>query len=262
MRLLIKFSLSGKKQTLPLNYQYPVSAWIYKVLSTANKEFADMLHDNGYRLENGKTFKLFTFSRIQFPNHTWKIIPRTDRMQIWARTARLTISFQLPEQSENFVMGLFKDQHAYIGDAVSGIDMNVESMEVLNTNKTQKRTSLKAITPIVLGLNIDGLKNEQYVTPVHPEYKKVFLKNLIDKYRATGKNNYNAEDIDFKITKLYPRTAMQVIKAGTDAETKVKAYYFDFEITASEEIIEVGLNAGFGSMNALGFGFCEMINLD
>ena len=233
------------------------------MLSTANKEFADMLHDNGYRLENGKTFKLFTFSRIQFPNHTWKIIPGTDRMQIWARTARLTISFQLPEQSENFVIGLFKDQHAFIGDKVSGIDMDVEIMEVLNTNKTiRERTTLKAITPIVLGLNIDGLKNEQYVTPLHPEYKKVFLNNLIDKYRAAGNNKYTTKDIDFKITKLYPKTAMQVIKAGTDAETKVKAYYFDFEITAPEEIIEVGLNAGFGSMNALGFGFCEAISLN
>jgi CRISPR-associated endoribonuclease Cas6 len=245
---------------LPLNYQYPVSAWIYKVLSTANKEFADMLHDNGYRLLNGKTFKLFTFSRLQFPKHTWKIIPGSDRMQIWSRNAWLTISFQLPEQSENFVMGLFKEQHAFIGDKVSGIDMNVENLEILDVNKiTQENISLKAITPIVLGLDIEGEENEQYVTPVHPGYRDVFLNNLIDKYKATGKTNYATGDLDLKIKKLYAKTAMQVIKANTDAETKVKAYYFDFEITAPKEIIEVGLNAGFGSMNSLGFGFCDVV---
>lgn len=64
MRLKINFSLSGKRQHLPFNYQYPVSSWIYKVLSKADKEFATILHELGYKIENGKTFKLFTFSQI------------------------------------------------------------------------------------------------------------------------------------------------------------------------------------------------------
>ena len=52
---------------------------------------------------------------------------------------------------------------------------------------------------------------------------------------------------------------MQTIKAHTSAQTKVRGYYYEFEIKAPAEIIEIGLNAGFGSMNALGFGFCEII---
>jgi CRISPR/Cas system endoribonuclease Cas6 (RAMP superfamily) len=39
MRLKITFSLSGKKQFMPLNNQYPISAWIYKVLGRADKGF-------------------------------------------------------------------------------------------------------------------------------------------------------------------------------------------------------------------------------
>lgn len=45
MIIKIMFQLCGKKQVLPFNYQYPVSAWIYKVPGRADKEFTRMLHD-------------------------------------------------------------------------------------------------------------------------------------------------------------------------------------------------------------------------
>ena len=41
MQLKLTFQLSGKTQILPLNYQYPVSAWIYKVLEKADKGFSE-----------------------------------------------------------------------------------------------------------------------------------------------------------------------------------------------------------------------------
>ena len=185
MRLKIKFGLSGKKQILPLNYQYPISAWIYKVLSKADEEFTKILHNKGYMLENGKVFKLFTYSKLSFPKHTWKIIPKSDRMEVWARNAWLTVSFQLPEQSEKFVMGLFKEHKAFFGDKISGIDMQVESMEVvrqdnmfgqdLQDGQDSITVKLKTITAIVLGINVEGEKNEQYELPFHADYKKLFL---------------------------------------------------------------------------------------
>jgi CRISPR-associated endoribonuclease Cas6 len=181
-------------------------------------------------------------------------------MQIWARKAYLTISFQLPEQTEKFVMGLFKEQHAFIGDKISGIEMEVESIEAIKTDIPNTDTiKLKSLSSIVLGVDVEGEKNEQYVSPLHPEYKALFLKNLVDKYRATGKENFGIEDMDFELAKLYTKTSMQTIKAGTPAQTKVRGYYFEFELTAPKEMIEVGLNAGFGSMCSLGFGFCEVI---
>lgn len=261
MRLKLNFKLSGKKQVLPLNYQYPISAWIYKVLDKADNEFTSILHDNGYTLENGKTFKLFTFSKLQFPKNTWKIIPKSDRMEVWSRNAYLTISFQLPEQTEKFVIGLFKEQKAFIGDKISGIDLEVENIEALKTDVPESKTlKLKTITPIVLGINVEGKENEQYLSPITADYNKLILKNLHDKYRATGKSEINLNDLAFNVTKLFPKTEMQTIKAHTPAETKVRAYHFEFELTAPKELVEIGLNSGFGSMNSIGFGFCEIIS--
>lgn len=260
MRLKISFKLSGKKQVLPLNYQYPVSAWIYKVLSKADNKFAKMLHEHGYQIKNGKIFKLFTFSKLQFPKNTWKIIPGSDRMEIWSRDAYLIISFQLPEQTEKFVMGLFREQKTFIGDKISGIEMEAGSIEALKTKIPDTNTiKIKTLTPIVLGIYVEKEKHEQYASPLHPEYKKVFLNNLFDKYQATGKTGISIEDWDFEVTKLYPKTSMQTIKAYTTAETKVRGYYYEFELAAPKEILEVGLNSGFGSMNSLGFGYCEVI---
>lgn len=277
MRIKIKFDLKNSVQFLPLNYQYPVSAWIYKVLAQGDEAFTTLLHNEGYQLENGKTFKLFTFSRIIFPKNTWEIldvsrsnllrkekgianIKRSDRMKIWSRNAWITVSFHLPQQSENFVMGLFKDQKAFIGDKISGINMEVESIEAIKT-PIHKIGSVKinALTPIVMGLLNSEKKHEQYINPTHPAFKTLFINNLLDKYQISGKTEFKLEDIDFEVTKLYPKPSKQTIKAFTNAETEVKAFKFDFELKAPDEIIEIGLNAGFGSMNSLGFGFGEVV---
>jgi CRISPR-associated endoribonuclease Cas6 len=245
---------------LPLNYQYPLSAWIYKVLDSADKDFAKILHDTGYKLKNGKTFKLFTFSRLNFPKGTYKHKKNSDRLEIKSRECQLTVAFQLPEQFENFLKGIFSNQTAYIGDKKSGIQMRVVSVEpIIQDIPPDNKIRLKTITPVVMGIKEPDKKYEQYISPLQEEYKTLFLNNLIEKYYATGKDTYSINDIDMGIIKLYTKTSLQTIKDGTPEETKVKGYYYEFELKAPKEIIEVGLNAGFGSMNSLGFGYCEMM---
>lgn len=266
MKLKIHFQLSGMRQVLPLNYQYPISSWIYKVMSSADQEFTNMLHEEGYKLENGKTFKLFCFSKLRFPNKTWRIIPRSDRMEVWARNAFLEISFQLPEQTEKFVVGLFKNQELTLGDKISQVKMQVAQVESLsNSLLPSSPTRLTTLSPLVLGLDSDNEAYEQYVTPLHENYAEVFIKNLMEKHRAAGKSPVLEEHIKFNVTRLHknrkgePKTELQTIKAHTPAETQIKGWYFDFELSAPAELIETGLNSGFGSMNSLGFGFCEVI---
>jgi CRISPR-associated endoribonuclease Cas6 len=266
MKLKLHFQLSGKRQLLPLNYQYPISSWIYKVMSAADAEFTNMLHEKGYQLENGKNFKLFCFSKLRFPNKTWRIIPKSDRMEIWARNAFLEIGFQLPEQTEKFVIGLFKNQELTLGDKISQVNMQVGQVESLAGSPiTSSPTRLTTLSPLVLGLDTDEAVHEYYATPLHKDYAEVFIKNLIEKHQAAGKEKISMEDVKFKVLQLHknkkgePKTELQSIKAHTTEETKVKGWYFYFELTAPAELIETGLNSGFGSMSSLGFGWCEVI---
>ena len=52
--------------SIPINYQYPLSAAIYKVLHQADEAYSLFLHETGYRKADSlKTFKLFTFSDLR-----------------------------------------------------------------------------------------------------------------------------------------------------------------------------------------------------
>lgn len=63
MRFLLFLQCNKRGEVLPINYQYPLSAAIYKIPDQADAEYAAFLRKSGY----GKGFKLFTFSDIGCP---------------------------------------------------------------------------------------------------------------------------------------------------------------------------------------------------
>lgn len=66
MRFKLTLNRATKQRMLPMDYQYYISAWIYKVIGKADKEFARFLHDKGYGGSESKLYKLFCFSRLNF----------------------------------------------------------------------------------------------------------------------------------------------------------------------------------------------------
>lgn len=269
MRIKICFRLKGNKQVLPLNYQYPMSAWIYKILAKGDAELASVMHQEGYQLENGKTFKLFTFSQLRFPAHSYRVIPKTDRMELWARKGWLSIAFQFPQPAEKFVLGLFRNQQVEIGDKISTIGMEVESVELEpNPEITNREVFIRSLSPIVIGENKPGSFHETYLSPLDDHYERLFFRNLLDKHRlisrtdATAEQLLEANKLTFTCLSQKPKQKLQVIKAHTPDEVKVRGYLFEFKLMAPDYLIKVGLNSGFGSMNAMGFGFGEINNLD
>jgi len=266
MRLKIGFKLSGKRQVLPLNYQYPLSAWIYKVLAHGDKQFSKFLHEEGFRMENQKTFKLFTFSNLKFPSNTYKIIKGTDRMEIIAHQAWLVLAFQIPVTAEKFVTGLFSDQQAEIGDRLSKIEMEVSTIEMLKEPELAGKMVITTLSPLVVTKKTESDKQEQYLKPGDQDYEKLFFRNLTDKHNAYRLQIQGEEslidpaNLNFRCLTENPKSQLQIIKAFTYAEVKVRGYRFDFEITAPPGLIKTGLESGFGAMNALGFGCGEVVD--
>ena len=268
MRFKIELQLRDKQNVLPLNYQYPLSSWIYKTLSNANKEFAGFLHKTGYQLENKKTFKLFTFSEMQIPKGKWKIIPNSDRMLIWAETISFKIAFQLPEQTENFIKGLFMNQNSSVGDVISKVNFTVKSVEKIKEIAVKEnQIKLKTISPVVIAENIEGKKYETYLAPLSANYEKLIINNLSDKYKALKNHNkkesnnlvLNDLNIRIEIEKDNIRRKKITIKAHTENAIDIIAYKFVFVLHADIEIIELVINSGLGSMNSMGFGMCEEV---
>lgn len=262
MRLQIHFSLSGKEQLLPYNYQYPVSSWIYKVLNKGDAEFATFLHENGYLTDSGKQFKLFTFSTLRFPKGTTKKSEKfNDRMVVRSKNGWIDISFYLPEQMQPFVMGLFKDQNVRIGDKKSAIEMQVQNVEVIKPEELAGlgTITLRTRTAVVLGKDDGNEKYEQYINPLDTDYEKLMVASIVDKCGAAGIGDITTAQILFRVGKVKTKTSLQTIKADTAAETKVRGFYYDFQLTAPVAVHALILSSGIGSMNSLGFGMCELV---
>ena len=72
MRFKITLQVHSQQygNALPINYQYELSAAIYQILSYADSDYAEWLHNNGFQSDHGsKNFKLFAFSHLIVPNY-------------------------------------------------------------------------------------------------------------------------------------------------------------------------------------------------
>jgi CRISPR-associated endoribonuclease Cas6 len=128
MRFKITFNRTGKQRILPIDYQYYLSTWIYKVIGHADPEFSDFLHSQGYT-SGYKQFKFFNYSPLNFGKPTlWQ---EKALFEIQADLLFLSVSFHLAEAAEKFIIGMFNNQQYFIGDQFNGLDLHVTQVERL-----------------------------------------------------------------------------------------------------------------------------------
>ncbi|GAB4326958.1 MAG: CRISPR-associated endoribonuclease Cas6 [Flammeovirgaceae bacterium] len=242
---------------LPFNYQYELSSWIYKIISKADEEYAYFLHQNGYE-SNQKSFKFFCFSNFIIPQY--KIVKDVGFL-LQSNQIVLFISFYVDKAAEKFVAGLFQNQRGSIGTQETQLDFRVECVETAPIRFGTDKVHLQTISPLVI-----ARKNEQgkkdYLSPLDSNFKELFIRNLLEKYKASGKEmppvwqNY---PFSLEVDEKSVRSKLITIKQNTSNPIQVKGYLFDFILQAPKELLEVGLTAGFGNENAQGFGMCDVI---
>jgi len=274
MRFKLTLKITGHGKLLPINYQYELSSWIYKVIGQADQEFSAFLHQQGYALGH-KKFKLFTFSPLDI--RPFRVHQKTERIEIVGHQVQLTISFMIDRAAEEFVKGLFMNQRLGLGDKHSQVDFEVTQVESLAPGRrglapplfweTLPRQRYRALSPICISVKKDHSPYPQYLSPHDAEYEGFFVKHLKEKWTAHQKNLSTAGDflqvadtnqISLKILSKKPRSRLVKLKANTPDETRVRGWLFEFELTAPVEIQELGYYAGFGEKNSMGFGMTEI----
>lgn len=244
---------------LPINYQYELSAWIYKIIQHADAGYADFLHRCGHT-SGRKNFKLFCFSHLHVPRRRIE----GDRLHIESREVSLVIGFYVDRTAEEFVRGLFSEQQFRLGDRRSQVRFQVQTVEVLPLAlpADNRPVRVRLRSPLVVGRK-NEYGHDDYLSPDHPDFAALLFLNLLEKYRAATGNApppyWDAGRFGFRPVGPPPKSKLVVIKVDTPAQTKVKGYVFDFELEAPRELVEIGLLAGFGRMNGEGFG-CGMVN--
>lgn len=263
MRFILNLHTILKNAVLPVNYQYPLSAAIYKIISQADAVYAGFLHEEGYHQENSlKAFKLFTFSDLKTP---FKM--EGDRMRLREPEAQVLISFHLPRAAETFIKGLFLSQEIEIADKKSWTKFKITRVESVPSGlseETFQEILLRPISPLVCGQKKNN-GDYQFLSPDHPEFTHQLMYNWKEKYKTVyGTENANAVFVKAGMEVIFyknaPKSRLITIKAGTPAETKIRGFLnFRLKGWGNRKMLELLLNAGTGVYNAMGFGCMEIV---
>lgn len=244
---------------LPLNYQYEQSALIYRILSRASQEFSLWLHENGFTLESGKQFKLFTFSRFSVPKY--RILPDSAQMALESDTVTWFISFLPDISTEKFVQGLFQQQTFEIGDKKSVVQFYVRQIEVIPPPVFTDKMVYETLSPVCIPLKHQN-GSVEYIDPNHSRAGELVMLNLLEKYRVVHKADFPVKDVPFAFTALNkPKSVLTTIKSGTPNQTQLRGFMFRFAFSAPIEQQQLLYETGCGSKNSLGFGMVKEIDV-
>ena len=257
MRFRLTFRRQGNKRILPINYQYELSSWIYRVLGQADQQFATWLHDQGYQFE-GKQFRLFGFSNLDLRPFD----RQGDRIRMKGDCAKLELGFGLPESGQHFIQGLFAEQSFRLGDQQSQVDFAVETLDLLAPPLFTSQTRWRTLSPVCVSRNReDG--SVHYLHPEEEDYPARLYHNLMRKMQsytlaqgglALPIPPYEPSLMRFELLSQ-PRSSLITLAAGTPRETRVRGYRYDFRLEADPSWLEFVWSVGLGEKNSMGFGF-------
>jgi CRISPR-associated endoribonuclease Cas6 len=263
MRFQVTLGHTSPKKFLPIDYQYFIGAWIYKVIGNGDSAFAHFLHHFGYS-DGNKTFKLFCYSPLSFSNY---ILNRDKNLfEIKDEYIKLKVAFHLPDVAEKFIIGLFNNQQAYIGNRNFGLDLKVLQVERMPNETLSEVMHYRLLSPAVFSISDENMKYARYASPDDLDYHTMVINHLNQKLKVAFGNMKYHDGLtvnSFEINKEKEiKSKLMRVKPDKTEETRVRGFRYFFNLNASEEIHRMILNCGFGEKNASGFGWVERIEGD
>jgi CRISPR-associated endoribonuclease Cas6 len=233
-----------------LDHQYQIASLIYATLYSASPQFASKLHDRGFQ-SNGRTFKLFTFSQLQ----TSKSKVVGEKLILQDPRAELSVTSPSTEFIDCLLAGLAAERTFQVGNA---------SFELLETlivppPRFQRRMKFRALSPITESFQ---LENEQktYLS-LEDDWSEIMSRNLSRKYEALYQRSPDEATLvwrwDHSYVKKAEKRGQRLSKLKNINAIKVRGWLVPFWVEGSQELIELGYEAGFGEGNAMGFGMAE-----
>lgn len=247
---------------IPINYQYPLSSSIYKILSKGDEEYAKFLHETGY----GKGYKFFTFSDLKFKFK----LENKDRMRLLGNNIELIVSFHMPEASKSFIEGLFRSEQIVIADKNSRAVFKVSSIQSLNSPFNESipdneiiQVLFKPISAVLIGVK-NSNNTYDYLSP----NKEGYIESLIYNWRGKILETYNIDNsqniillAEIEMFSNPFRSRLVHIKENTTSHTKIQGFLnFKIKLTAEKRFIELLYNTGVGLENSQGMGCVEVMN--
>lgn len=203
------------------------------------------VHDKGF-VARGHIFRLFTFSRlmgryqihnghIAFPQGCVLVVSSPVSAVLEALVGRLTSSPSLTLNDSVLSVAGIESQSLSIpaGDSSFAV---IDTLSPLTVHRTIPRETGRPFT--------------RFYSPQDPEFSELVRTNLINK-RTSFSSNTKVSDGETEFTIRPIRVRRHVVRYGN---LVIEAYGGQFAISGDRDLIQLGLDAGFGSNNAQGFG--------
>ncbi|SNX53170.1 CRISPR-associated endoribonuclease Cas6 [Thermoanaerobacterium sp. RBIITD] len=243
--------LPEKDKSLNLNYNYFISSWIYHILKNSNLEYAEKLHEEGYKY-GSKIFKLFTFSQLRCKN------VQVDRENIkFMDNTYLFISSPKAEFLVNFVKQLVNESYLIIQD----YKFEIKLVETLKEPDFKEVNKFICLSPVISSTaKMKNGKKVPWNLSINDEaFVDNIKSNIIEKYfvlNNTLPDNLSINiEFDQEYISKHPKGKLINFK-----NIPVKGYMAPFIMSGNKELIKVAYNCGIGEKNSAGFGMIEIIN--
>ncbi|MCG8603723.1 CRISPR-associated endoribonuclease Cas6 [bacterium] len=259
MRIQLWLQPLEKSTAVPVNYAYPLSAAIYKILQLASPEYATFLHDKGYTAPSGRLMKLFTFSKLWIPG------VRLEKGMLLGKADHWKLQIGSPMHEEfvrNFVIGLFRSSKLTLVTTRVQADFLVEEVQMRRQPQFKEITRCKCLSPIVASTvhEKNGRLRPYYYRPEDDGLSPALQKNLLQKYEIIHGESTAKKQLVFRIdASATPKSKLVTLKEGSLEETRLKAFETYFTLQGSTELMQVAWECGLGEHTSQGFGMIEIV---
>jgi len=252
MRLRI-FLDNSTGTRLPINYQEYLTAAIYGLLATSDTDYARFLHDHGYGDEDGRRFKLFTFSWLRGSRR----IVDGDTLRFAPGQLEWFIASPVNDFLTHLATGLLAAGSLRVGSAPLPI-MQIETLPAPLLTGTMAFTCL---SPIVAALPLpDG--RTRYLRPCDGDaFSEAVRRNLLRKYGVLHGDVPTDDRFSLTFDPAYLARTGGGTKLITFKGIHLVGAFAPFRIFGSADLMQVLLECGGGEKNAAGFGMVEAKNV-
>ncbi len=258
MRIRLTLNLAADRRNgnaLPLRYQKNLLAGIGALLREVEKEWNSA---NGMiEFNQKKQLKLMTFSHLQLPYGGWRI--EEDRLKLLCQKVNLVLNIQTELPAEK-ITKLFDNQTIRVYDATSSAAFWISNSTLLSEAVADETADFKTLSPLVMSRKDDTF-TDVYVSPTDSTFEQSFIHNLLEKYAQTHKeipSNWLNYPYSLEVLENSVRPRKIYIKTANPNENLILGHECKFRLHAPKELLQFGLQSGFGKKNSMGFGCVDL----
>jgi len=250
VRVRLHFRLDGPAgQRIPVNYNSWLVSAVYHWLSLSSRDYADFLHNVGYRMNN-HVYKLFCFSQLRVRQR--RVVGE------WLHLGTTDFSWSLSSAKEDFVAhllaGLSKDPQLTVAD----VRATAQQVEHIPEPPLKPPVRFVCLSPITVSIWDDhSTKNPiRYLFPGE-EFAEAVRINLKRKHQLIFGKPPLDESFSMDFNADYAAQKRRITRLVDFKGIKVRGVLCPFDVDGSEELLRVGYDCGFGEKNSIGFGMVE-----